>query len=279
MPALGGGGGGGGPWDYVQDAQPTDPDVAETWYDTGEGRGFMWNGTRWREVSVVDHAELEGTGASDHHTRYADSEARSAVEAGNLSRIDGDNSHRILFTNASYVEVVDQSNNRQNLVTADTYINNLSGGTWLADIAHGDLGGIGASDHHSKPTGTQSKSISGGYQYTDQDTSSDGDTGTVYSWGGGETKTYDMGDAIIDGVRVYNDTAESTKDFTFELLDSSGTALDSFSYTINTFDGWEEFNFNDLGAQVRANNTEATSTGVAEIQPHKTVLPSHSHSI
>lgn len=34
-----------------------------------------------------DHADLTNVGASQHHTRYADSEARGAVEAGNLDKI------------------------------------------------------------------------------------------------------------------------------------------------------------------------------------------------
>ena len=96
--------------------------------------------------SDIDSDKLDSanyTPEQDTHSRYADSEARSAIEAGDLSSIDGVNSHRIRFdSDSSYVEITDHSNSRNDLVTEDTYINET--GTWLADHIGNN------SPHHSK---------------------------------------------------------------------------------------------------------------------------------
>jgi len=101
---------------------------------------------------AINHNNLTNSSDSNaHHSRYGDGEARSAIEAGNLSSIDGVNNHRIRFdSNNSYVEIADQSNSRNNLVTHDTYINET--GTWLAD----HIGNNSA--HHSRYTDSEVRS-------------------------------------------------------------------------------------------------------------------------
>ncbi len=78
MPSAGGGGGGGG-FDYVQDGEPAEAQEGEEWYDTGANEAYVYDGTTWHKMSVVDHAELSGIGSGDHHTRYSDAEAREAT--------------------------------------------------------------------------------------------------------------------------------------------------------------------------------------------------------
>ena len=106
----------------------------------------------------VSHSDLSGISSDDHHSRYADSEARSAIESGNLSRIDGVNSHRIRFdSDSSYIEITDHDNNRSDMVTGDLYVDDLNGGTWLAGIVHSDLDGISSDDHHSRYSDSEAR--------------------------------------------------------------------------------------------------------------------------
>jgi len=103
----------------------------------------------------IDSDKLDSanyTPEQDTHSRYADSEARSAIESGDLSSIDGVNSHRIRFdSDNSYVEITDHSNTRNNLVTQDTYIHET--GTWLADHITNN------SAHHGRYTDSEVRSV------------------------------------------------------------------------------------------------------------------------
>lgn len=116
----------------------------------------------------ISHADLSNISSNDHHSRYADSEARSAVESGNLSRIDGANGHRIRFdSSSSWIEVTDHSNNRHDVVLGDVFVDDLSGGTWLGDLSHGHLSGISSDDHHSRYTDSEAQSAVGIGGYVD----------------------------------------------------------------------------------------------------------------
>jgi len=118
----------------------------------------------WATGSNISHSELSDAPSSSHHTRYSDNEARSAVEAGNVSRIEGVNGHRISFSaNNGYIEIHDHSGSRNRLVTADTYVNNGSdsnGQSWLSDH-------LPASDaHHTRYSDSEARSAVGGSTVT-----------------------------------------------------------------------------------------------------------------
>jgi len=109
----------------------------------------------WATGSNINHADLVDAPASAHHSRYEDSEARGAVEAGNLSRVDGENSHSIRFdSHSSYVEITDQNNNRNDLVTKDTFVDDE--GTWLSNHMTSN------SAHHSRYEDSEARSAIGG---------------------------------------------------------------------------------------------------------------------
>lgn len=57
----------GGAYTYVQDAEPSGAEEGETWYDSGANEAYVYDGNNWVEQTVVDHAELSGLTASDHH--------------------------------------------------------------------------------------------------------------------------------------------------------------------------------------------------------------------
>jgi len=65
----GGGGGDGGGYNYVQDAEPADPDEGEEWYDSWNNAAFVYDGTVWIEQTVADHSQLTGVNQDDHHSR------------------------------------------------------------------------------------------------------------------------------------------------------------------------------------------------------------------
>lgn len=89
----------GGGYNYVQDSEPSSPSEGEEWYDTGENEAYVYDGTSWLRLTLVDHGALAGLGDDDHpqyatdtrldghiadagahHSRYSDSEARSACD-------------------------------------------------------------------------------------------------------------------------------------------------------------------------------------------------------
>jgi len=64
-------GGGGGP-SYVQDAQPVDPDLGETWLDTdggsdGNGEMKVWTGSEWQTTGYISHSDLNNVSPAQHH--------------------------------------------------------------------------------------------------------------------------------------------------------------------------------------------------------------------
>ena len=65
----GGGGDDGGGYNYVQDAEPADPDEGEEWYDSWNNAAFVYDGTVWIEQTVADHSQLTGVNQDDHHSR------------------------------------------------------------------------------------------------------------------------------------------------------------------------------------------------------------------
>ena len=48
------------------------------YWTTDEHILYRDNGTSWVKVAVADHADLDGIGASDHHAKYTDAEAKAA---------------------------------------------------------------------------------------------------------------------------------------------------------------------------------------------------------
>jgi len=69
MVGISGDGGGGGGYNYVQDAEPADPDEGEEWYDSWNNAAFVYDGTVWIEQTVADHSQLTGVNQDDHHSR------------------------------------------------------------------------------------------------------------------------------------------------------------------------------------------------------------------
>jgi hypothetical protein len=64
-------GGATGPgFDYVQDAEPTDADVAEVWADTGAADGievYIYDGATWHLYTTTTHDELGNILSDQHH--------------------------------------------------------------------------------------------------------------------------------------------------------------------------------------------------------------------
>lgn len=105
--------------------------------------------------TTVDHADLSNIGASDHHTRYADSEAISAInndadhgstashnyfsgDHADLTNVNSSQHH----TRYSDLEAISAINNDADHGSTASH-NYFSGD-------HADLSGVGSSDHHTR---------------------------------------------------------------------------------------------------------------------------------
>jgi hypothetical protein len=77
---------------YVQPAKPTGAVEGETWYDTDDDRAlvFVDDAGTITDLTVSDHSQLGGVGASDHHERFTASEAVDAVDGSSLSSLNID---------------------------------------------------------------------------------------------------------------------------------------------------------------------------------------------
>lgn len=94
--------------------------------------------------SDIDHDTTTGGTRSDaHHAKYTDTAARSAIEAGEVSHVEGTNVHRVDFSQ-SIVRITDHSGKEDDLrvraidaayiqgnVAESGSINNLSGSTYV----------------------------------------------------------------------------------------------------------------------------------------------------
>jgi len=168
-PNLSGGGGGG--YDYVQDSQPADPEIGESWFDTGAGSAFVWDGSAWVEQTVVDHGQLGGVSAADHHTRFGDDASDSVADIpnrdhGDLTGVSADDHHvrPDSLTDLSSADHGDLSG----VDSSDHHVRfGEDANDSVADIPdrdHSDLTGVSADDHHTRPTDTQSTQATSGRQ-------------------------------------------------------------------------------------------------------------------
>jgi hypothetical protein len=153
------------------------------------------------EYVYVTHAQLSDVGTDDHHSRYTDSEAVSAVNAeaslsvditGDADTVDGQ--HASAFAPAS-----------KGVTNGDSH--DHSGGDG-GTISHGSLSGVGASDHHSRYTDSEAVAAvegsnitqgDGNYIATDQVKARDSDGLQLTDDGGNGMTVQDGGDVAFDG--------------------------------------------------------------------------------
>jgi len=229
------------------------------------------------------HGDLVGLSSNDHHTRYADSEARSAVEAGNLSRVEGANSNRIDFGNSSYVEVTDHNGNRKRIVVAEIYLNNGIG--WFTG-SHDELSNVSSSDHHTRPTETQIETFPGNYVTPNATSESGGFTDG--NWRDDNTSSYSdvsSGDSAVcepvntdylDGFELYEYSTNQGGDVRFDLI-RDGSTIESKTITVNTIRGYSEYTFSEAGTSMEIHPQEAVD--MIEVDVHEPETMAHKHQI
>ncbi|MEA5388334.1 hypothetical protein VB779_15680 [Haloarculaceae archaeon H-GB11] len=174
--------GGGGGFDYVQAAEPTDPDVGESWFDTdggsdGNGEAKVWDGSTWEPTGYISHDNLQNIAPADHHdpvtvsaplTRSAQA---LALAFGNALELDGSNDlavdeSAISHDNISGVSDADHhdpvtvsaplTRSGQALALAIGNALQLDGSNDLAvdesAISHDNIAGVSDADHHDPVT-------------------------------------------------------------------------------------------------------------------------------
>ncbi|GGK63500.1 hypothetical protein [Haloarcula sebkhae] len=63
----------GGGWDYIQAAEPADPEIGALWFDTdagpdGQGEAKVYDGGgTWQATGYISHDQLDNVAPADHH--------------------------------------------------------------------------------------------------------------------------------------------------------------------------------------------------------------------
>jgi len=119
------------------------------WLDTGSS---------WQKMAVADHADLNGIGTDDHHTRYDDSEAISAI---NNDGDHGSTASHNYYTDSDAANVIEtygvdyiQFNNIESSTLTSDYqlgYDNSDGFYFMDDGSTHQL----YDDHHNQPPNTQ----------------------------------------------------------------------------------------------------------------------------
>jgi hypothetical protein len=175
------GGGGGAPrYDYIQDAEPADPDLAERWLDTGTdpAEAYIYDGTGWVQTTTTDHDELGNVTDSDHHNPVTvgdgltiDAAQALGLVVANALTFDGDGnlavdesgiSHNNIsdVAAADHHEPVDVGDGltvdaAQNLgLTVANALEFVNGDLAVDEsgISHDNISGVSDSDHHDPVT-------------------------------------------------------------------------------------------------------------------------------
>ncbi|MGB9953697.1 hypothetical protein ACOZ4F_15025 [Haloarcula marismortui] len=145
-------------FDYIQAAEPADPENAELWFDTdggtdGNGEVKVYDGSQWDTTGYVSHDQLTNVSPGDHFSpgnglsfsggtlALLLSEYLTIDANGDLSIASGSiGEDRLAFDTATQSE-----------------LNNHAGDTGNPhSVDHSQLSGVGESDHHDAPTVVQS---------------------------------------------------------------------------------------------------------------------------
>ena len=128
------------------------PGIAERYfYATDEGILYYDDGAAWSKAAVNDHGDLDGIGASDHHTKtdktehdgWDHSNVASSIAHNELSSIGADDHH------SRYTDAEAQTAINNDADHGSTAPHNYFSGS------HTDLSDVGTDDHHSRYTDTE----------------------------------------------------------------------------------------------------------------------------
>ncbi|EMA23114.1 hypothetical protein [Haloarcula amylolytica] len=239
----------GGGFDYIQSAEPADPENGELWFDTdggtdGNGEVKVYDGTTWDTTGYVSHDQLTNVSPGDHFTPGSGLSFNSGTLALLLS---------------SYLTI--DGNGDLALASDSIGQDRLAFNTATQSELNGHAGDSTA--HHSKPSGTQNTtdevwrdlgysnkvfSVVTGYEIEVDHYG--GDTGKT---GQHEFRLYDRKDGKIIHTETF--TTENTGQYEYV----SGSVPDVWA-------GYYEFNF-----EYETN----WQNGAIRIAP----TPQHSHNI
>jgi len=114
--------------------------------DLGNALGVDGNGNIVVQESAISHDNVSGVSSADHHSRYADGEARSAVEAGDVTTVQYANA-QVREDGAGAVEVRDAGNTGY-YDFAVARVQLTDGVGWFTG-SHSQLSAVSANDHHA----------------------------------------------------------------------------------------------------------------------------------
>lgn len=125
---------------------PLHPVSGATWRDTAAAESKQYDGAAWVLMGVTDHTGLTGVTASNHHVRYADSEAVSAVvtsfasESGDFSAVQYGGTTQVSFVSTFHEA---PTSLQAGVVTRNSGTDEYYDATWESWVtdANGDITG------------------------------------------------------------------------------------------------------------------------------------------
>lgn len=149
----------------TQTNRPQAGDSGRLFFATDTNRLYYDNGSNWRLIGAGSHDDLNGISSNDHHSRYADSEARSAVTGTvDISDLRGDkgSTDEIVVVNSSgglyYTDISNAGSDYTDTDAQDAINNDSDHGSTAPHNYfsgnHYDLNSssINSDDHHSRPS-------------------------------------------------------------------------------------------------------------------------------
>lgn|GEM_PF-6386256 len=164
----------------------------------------------------------------------------------------------------------------------------FDGNAWVQMTVtdHGQLSGVGANDHHTKPTGTANSGATG--EYNNNDVRNNG--GSV-SQGQTQTKAVDYPDWwYYDGIQI-SVSSSGLDGVTLQeirIRDASGSTVENHTFSTNITNSTNNYSYSFAGArgirvevQVTGDNsrTGSTNSWSFDVTPRQMALGPHSHSI
>jgi len=197
MAGLVEGGGSGAGYDYVQAAEPADPDLYEKWLNTGTSPPTeeIWSGSEWVTTTTDDHTELGSVFQDQHHGAGAGlnlSNASMDVLTGNAVEIDGSNQVAVTESDINHDNIsgVSEGDHRTTERVEDI-VAGLVSGAGNVSVSYDDAGDVLTVDTSALNTEEVEDAVA-----------------SLISGGTGVTVSYDdgTGTLTIDGHSRYTDS-------------------------------------------------------------------------
>ncbi|MFC7140020.1 hypothetical protein ACFQMA_09260 [Halosimplex aquaticum] len=248
-------------FDYVQSAEPSNPEGGESWFDTDTAETKVYDGSAgtWALMTVTDHGELASVAAGDHfspgNVLTFNSGVLDLVFGNPLSNSNG-------TLGLSLTGPMTLTNGSLDVSLGNAL--GLSAGSIAVqegNISHDNLSGINSADHHTRYSDSEARTAVDG-----ANVSIAGDADTV---DGKHASDLGITTAAESGTTTGNIAADTSKTISVSFTNTYAAAGGgAFAYQDGTnsnstdvkggFEGWQtDSNGNITGMAIRVNNADS----------------------